>query len=182
MILVLVALSAELDGITLPKDYAVVEIGVGKINATGTAIQAIYKYKPKKIINFGTAGSLNPNINPGLYRIKKVIQRDMDCRPLGTALGETPYDAIADIDLLCDGLTLGTGDSFVTSPPEVFTDLVDMEGYAIAKVAALWDIPCEIYKFVSDHADSSAADSWQENISRGGRLFAEFLFNRTIIN
>jgi adenosylhomocysteine nucleosidase len=181
MILVLVALKAELDNVILPINCKVIEIGVGKINATGAAVQAIIKHDPEKIINFGTAGSLKKEIGPGIYRISKVYQRDMDCRPFGIPIGETPYDVVADIDLNCKGLTLGTGDSFVVTPPELTTDLVDMEGYAIAKVALMWSIPCEIYKFVSDHADNDAIDTWQENVSKGGKLFAEYLFGNRML-
>ena len=30
-----------------------------------------------------------------------------------------------------DGVSLSTGDNFVTAPPEIASDIVDMEGYAI---------------------------------------------------
>ena len=180
MILVLVAIDHELKGVTLPDEYKVVEIGVGKVNATGSTVQAILRYKPIKIINFGTAGSLNKELKNGLYRVSKVRQRDMDCRPFGIELGVTPYDAVADIDMACDGVTLGTGDSFVTSTPELVTDLVDMEGYAVAKAADRWNIPCEIYKFVSDFADDNAMDDWDDNISNGAELFARMLDKRKL--
>ena len=180
MILVLVAINQELKGVTLPDEYKVVEIGVGKVNATGSTVQAILRYKPIKIINFGTAGSLNKELKNGLYRVSKVRQRDMDCRPFGIELGVTPYDAVADIDMACDGVTLGTGDSFVTSTPELLTDLVDMEGYAVAKAADRWNIPCEIYKFVSDFADDNAMDDWDDNISNGAELFARMLDKRKL--
>ena len=180
MILVLVAIDQELNGVKLPDEYKVVEIGVGKVNATGSTVQAILRYKPIKIINFGTAGSLNKELKNGLYRVSKVRQRDMDCRPFGIELGVTPYDAVADIDMKCDGVTLGTGDSFVTSTPELLTDLVDMEGYAVAKAADRWNIPCEIYKFVSDFADDNAMDDWDDNISNGAELFARMLDKRKL--
>lgn len=180
MILVLVAIDNELNGIKLSSEYRVVEIGVGKVNATGSTVQAILRYEPTRIINFGTAGSLNRALGRGLYRVSRVYQRDMDCRSFGIDLGATPYDVVADIDLHCTGVTLGTGDSFVTTTPELLTDLVDMEGYAVAKAADRWNIPCEIYKFVSDFADENATADWNNNISNGAELFARMLDNRKL--
>ena len=180
MILVLVAIDTELKGVTLPQGYKLVEIGVGKVNASGSTVQAIIRYEPERIINFGTAGSLNKELENGLYRISRVRQRDMDCRPFGIELGVTPYDVVADIDMKCDGVTLGTGDSFVTSTPELLTDLVDMEGYAVAKAADRWNIPCEIYKFVSDFADENAMNDWDDNVSNGAELFARMLRNKRL--
>ena len=180
MILVLVAIDTELKGVTLPAGYKMIEIGVGKVNATGSTVQAIIRYEPTRIINFGTAGSLNKELKNGLYRVSRVHQRDMDCRPFGIELGVTPYDAVAAIDMKCEGVTLGTGDSFVTSTPELLTDLVDMEGYAVAKAADRWNIPCEIYKFVSDFADDNAMDDWDNNISNGAELFSRMLDNRKL--
>ena len=175
MILVLVAIDRELEGVTLPFGYKVIEIGVGKINATGSTVQAILRHNPKKIINYGTAGSLNKKLTRGLYRVSKVYQRDMDCRPFGIELGVTPYDHVAEIDMGIEGVTLGTGDSFVTSKPELVTDLVDMEGYAVAKAAGRWNIPCEIYKFVSDFANADAIKEWGTNVSNGATLFSDLL-------
>ena len=59
----------------------------------------------------------------------------MDVRGLGFALGQTPFEDNAPIDFGRRGLTCGTGDQFVTAPPELSTDLVDMEAYALAKSA-----------------------------------------------
>lgn len=180
MILVLVAIDTELKGVTLPEGYKLIEIGVGKVNATGSTVQAIIRHEPERIINFGTAGSLNKELKNGLYRVSQVYQRDMDCRPFGIELGVTPYDRVAAIDMKCKGVTLGTGDSFVTTTPELLTDLVDMEGYAVAKAADRWNIPCEIYKFVSDFADENAMNDWDDNISNGAELFARMLDKRKL--
>jgi nucleoside phosphorylase len=55
-----------------------------------------------------------------------------------------------------------------------------MEGYAVAKAADRWNIPCEIYKFVSDFADDNAMDDWDDNISNGAELFARMLDKRKL--
>lgn len=52
-------------------------------------------------------------------------------------LGTTPYDPISGVlEFTGTGVTCGSGDDFVDSPPELPCDIVDMEFYAIAKVAA----------------------------------------------
>ena len=45
-------------------------------------LNAIEKYSPKQIINFGTAGSLDRKIK-GLVEVSSFLQRDMDASPLG---------------------------------------------------------------------------------------------------
>ena len=39
--------------------------GAGKINATYNLTKLIMKHKPSEVINFGTAGAITKNLNPG---------------------------------------------------------------------------------------------------------------------
>ena len=55
---VVVALADELEGIE--GNYNTLITGVGKVNAAYQATRAAYKFKPDNIINYGSAGSLNP--------------------------------------------------------------------------------------------------------------------------
>ena len=57
------ALNEEVVGL----DYFHV-LGVGKINATLKSIELINKFNPNEVINFGTAGALNKNLN-GMYQV-----------------------------------------------------------------------------------------------------------------
>lgn len=103
----------------------------------------------------------------------KTAQRDMDVRPLAT-LGETPLEtrmSAQTIQLPNGDYSLSTGDNFVTTPPEISSDAVDMEAYAIAKVCALEDVPFSCFKFITDLADENAAEHWQENVSLGADAF-----------
>ena len=75
---------------SLKTEYEIQHTGVGKVNAALSTLRTIKEDKPDLIINFGTAGSLNSNIS-GLIDCKYFIQRDMDSRPLGTELGQTPF-------------------------------------------------------------------------------------------
>ena len=53
------------------------------------------------------------------------------------------------------------------------TDIVDMEAYALAKVARLYQIHFQCWKYISDNANDDAADHWAENVAKGARAFVE---------
>ena len=154
------------------KEFNIEYCGVGKINATYNALEIISKYEPKLIINFGTAGSLRKNL-VGLHEVSHFFQRDMDATALGFKIGVTPFEERSVIDFGRTGLSCSSGDNFVSSPPELKTDLVDMEAYAIAKVCVLENVQFMCFKYVSDNADENAGDKWKENINKGCLAFVE---------
>ena len=171
--LILVALADELPRSLLP-DWRIVYTGVGKVNAAFTIEREIASQRPEMIINFGTAGSLSTD-HQGIVEVAQFYQRDMDVRGLGFALGQTPFEDNAPIDFGRRGLTCGTGDQFVTAPPELSTDLVDMEAYALAKSARDHHIDFYCFKYISDQADDAATTSWQDNVQKGAALFVKML-------
>lgn len=177
MIYILVALESEfeLPDIDFSK-YAVCYTGVGKVNAAFAATKCGMQGNCERIINYGTAGALNKDLIGQLHEIGTVYQRDIDARPL-TPLGTTPYDKVgeAELKLANNSITLSTGDNFVTSIPEIVTDLVDMEAYAIAKVCHKFTIPFTCVKYASDFADENAAKHWKDNVAKGKELFIRWL-------
>jgi adenosylhomocysteine nucleosidase len=170
-ILILVAIEDELKRTDLP-NLQIEYIGVGKVNAAFNTLKAIQKYSPDIVINFGTAGSLDPNIK-GLVEVSKFLQRDMDASPLGFEIGQTPFENDIEITFGRQGVTCGSGDKFVTSTPRLQTDIVDMEAFAIAKVCKLESIDFRCFKFISDNADNEAKNDWVENVSLGSKVFIE---------
>ena len=168
-ILILVAIEDELKRTDLP-NLQIEYIGVGKVNAAFNTLKAIQKYSPDIVINFGTAGSLDPNIK-GLVEVSKFLQRDMDASPLGFEIGQTPFENDIEITFGRQGVTCGSGDKFVTSTPRLQTDIVDMEAFAIAKVCKLESIDFRCFKFISDNADNEAKNDWVENVSLGSKVF-----------
>tara|TARA_Y100001970_G_scaffold121071_1_gene150179 strand:- start:66867 stop:67418 length:552 start_codon:yes stop_codon:yes gene_type:complete len=171
--LIIVALEEE-----FPRDlmtgWRVVYSGVGKVNALIGLSKAILENRPKTIINFGTAGSSDPNLK-GIKEVTTFKQRDMDVRSLGFNIGETPFDDINDINLDRPGLSCGTGDSFISSKQNIDTDLFDMEAYAIAKFCLHNDLDFYCYKFVSDNANDEAAEDWKKNVSKGAKEFKKII-------
>ena len=139
-------------------------------------MNAYNSFKPKVIINYGTAGSLNEHLG-GLVPINSFKQRDMDVRPLGFQMGETPYDEINTITLDYEGYSCGTGDNFVTGKQKLETDIVDMESYPIAKFCLLNNLSFFCYKYISDNANKDAANDWELNIQKGADLFVKYIDN-----
>ena len=145
--------------------------GVGKINASYNLMKLINEFKPKEVINYGTAGSLKSQLN-GLVECTKFYQRDMDVRSLmDLELGQTPFDEISHIVIDEEGASCGSGDSFVNKKIELDVDVVDMEAYALAKICKLEKIKFRCFKFISDNADENARNDWIENCSLGAKLF-----------
>ena len=171
--LILVALEEECPR-ELLSEWRVEYSGVGKVNAIISLSKAVSQERPKTVINFGTAGSSDANLQ-GLKEVTTFKQRDMDVRPLGFKIGETPYDKISDINLDRPGLSCGTGDNFVSSSQNIDTDLFDMESYAIAKFCLFNDLDFYCYKFVSDNANEEAAEDWKKNISKGAKEFKKLI-------
>ena len=174
-VLLIIALKEELPRNLLP-EFNIEYCGVGKINATYKALEIISKYEPKLIINFGTAGSLRKNLF-GLHEVSHFFQRDMDATALGFKIGVTPFEERSVIDFGRTGLSCSSGDNFVSSPPELKTDLVDMEAYAIAKVCVLKKVQSMCFKYVSDNADESASKNWKANASLGATAFKDMIKN-----
>ena len=176
--IILIAIKDELPSILLP-GWNIQCTGVGKINATYKTMQAIKDFKPKYIINFGSAGSLKPNIS-GLQEVTKFYQRDMNAVPLGFEIGETPFDDINIISNGRNGISCSTGDNFVNQDPDIDSDLVDMEAYAIAKVCIKENIEFICFKFVSDNANKNANIEWKANLSFGAKLFQSKLLDELV--
>ena len=167
MIKIVVALRQEINRLS---GYDVYYSGCGKVNATIATMEAI-SAGAKTIINYGTAGAVG-NLS-GINEPTGFVDRDMDVRPLGFELGQTPFEE--GIRIGHKGIIVGSGDSFATSTPEIKCDLVDMEAYAIARVCKKYDIEFKCLKYVTDNADESSGSSWEEKVGNGAILFQEWL-------
>ena len=89
MILVVIALEEELPG-PVPSGYKKLVTGVGKVNATiALTSELCYNDRYSKIINYGSAGG-SKELKGQLVGVSAVIERDMDCTPLGLPLYVSP--------------------------------------------------------------------------------------------
>jgi adenosylhomocysteine nucleosidase len=146
-------------------ELPVLVTGVGKVNAAIAVSTILGEYSPSRVVNLGTAGALRDGLI-GTYVVGRVMQHDFDDPGVysisGLHFGEP-------IDTADDGLTLATGDLFVSDPAvraalASEADLVDMEGYAVARAAMIAQVPVTIVKQVSDSADASAGVTWRQRV------------------
>jgi len=184
--IILSAIESEIH--SLNTEYEIILTGVGKVNAALSAMKTIREKRPDLIINFGTAGSLKKEIS-GLVDCKYFVQRDIDTRPLGTDLGQTPYEndppkviEMPDhlINTINMNLICATGDSFVESEISLKADVVDMEAYAIAKVCYLESVPFACFKYISDFADDVAALDFGKNVGEASKIFSKYLKKNSV--
>lgn len=174
-IALMMALPSESQGLFEQENIAVHYSGIGKVNAAFKAYEVIMQTGCKTILNLGTAGSSIFNAHE-LVEVTRFVQRDMDVSALGFDIGTTPMDEHFPnhIDLspyfsqLRKG-TCGTGDNFATDIPKVSCNLVDMEGYAIAKVCKKLGVNLLSVKYISDGADQSAHLDWHDNLMLGAQ-------------
>ena len=176
---ILVALKDELPDHDLDSsEYQVWYTGVGKINAAMWATMACIQHDCETVINYGTAGSLNNELIDKLVQVGQVKQRDMDARPVSD-LGITPFEELGTPGTIVIGTsphTLSTGDNFVKEKPELESDIVDMEAYAIAKTCLKEEVSFRSWKYISDAADENSANDWEENVHKGNKLFQIVLY------
>lgn len=181
--LVVMALEIESQGLFAERGVPVLYTGLGKVNAAYRLARALTEHRAKhgslpQVVNFGTAGS--PTLTAGsVVACRRFVQRDMDVTGLGFALGTTPFEEVPpalEFAALFPGLpegVCGTGDRFETGKPLVDCDVIDMEGYALAKVCHLEGAAFGAVKFVTDGADGDAGVDWQANLPRAARAFVE---------
>lgn len=169
------ALPDESQGLFEQQGIEVHYSGIGKVNAAFKAFDVIQKTGCQTILNLGTAGSSRFDTHE-LVAVNCFVQRDMDVSALGFPVGTTPLDLehAAEIDLKTDFTQLrqgicGTGDNFETGVTKVHCDMVDMEGYALAKVCRKLNVELLSVKFISDGADDSAHLDWQGSLMLGAQ-------------
>lgn len=167
--LVVVALESELPG-HLPDNYIKLVTGVGKINASIALTRALLSGSYDCVYNFGSAGGL-PEFQGQLLPINKILQRDMNCSPLGVPRFITPGED--NLHITTDNLRLfgkehicSSGDSFIIPTEE--HPIVDMESYALAKVCKQFSVSFFCYKYISD---SGCSEDWTKNHNKGAELF-----------
>jgi adenosylhomocysteine nucleosidase len=182
-LLLVMALEIESQGLFAQRGVPVLYTGLGKVNAAYRLTRALRELgragaEPPMVVNFGTAGSRRFTAG-SLVACRKFVQRDIDLAGLGFEVGHTPFEDVPpllEFPLLFPELpeaTCGTADRFETGEPAVSCDVVDMEGYALAKVCRFEGVTFGAVKYVTDGADGSSAGDWERNLPHAARAFAE---------
>ncbi|AZA12624.1 nucleosidase [Corynebacterium choanae] len=160
-------------------DLPRIVVGVGGMNAAIHLTAALTAAKAKGIqpsclINVGTAGALKASVS-GVFEIGHVYKHDFNDDVLEAIDGKP---ALNDLLLETSGVlptaTLATGDSFVADSATRErlagkADLVEMEGYVIARIGFEFGIPVVLIKQTSDMADESAIGQWADAVDGSSR-------------
>ncbi len=182
--LIVMALEIEGQGVFERRGIPVLYCGIGKVNAAYALTRRLADYRhagaaAPHVVNFGTAGSRRHPTGT-LLECRAFVQRDMDVSGLGVPLGTTPFDAgvPARLDFPpvfphLNTAVCGTGDSFATAECNVECDVLDMEGYALAKVCWLEQTRFTAVKCVTDGADHAAGADWQSNLHHAAERFLQ---------
>ena len=160
------------------KECVLVECGVGKVNAARTTQILIDKYLVDYVINVGSAGGVNKDLNIlDIVIGDKLVQYDFDISGAGNyekgeicgtgkffnsddRLVELSKDIIENMEGREFNIvvgSIGSADLFCTDPnlgakirEEFGVECVEMEGAAIAQVCMLDSIPFLVIRGVSD--------------------------------
>lgn len=173
--LLVVALEEEATHLHV-SELPVLVTGVGKVNAAIAVSSILAETSPTRVVNLGTAGALHDGLT-GTHVIGSVWQHDLDDAAIfamvGLHFGEP-------VHLAADGPRLVTGDQFIADEAmrarlAASADLVDMEGYAVARASLNAGVPVTLVKQVSDQADSAAGRSWRETVDDCAELLGAWV-------
>ena len=180
------------------KEFLLVRGGVGKVNAARVCQIITDKFDLDFIINVGSAGSLNENLNIGdIILGEKLVQYDFDVTAFGREKGfipETGKFFESDKSLLekCKNIkidnqkivtgVIGSGDVFLTDTDlkekikqDFNCDCVEMEGAAIAQVCTLNKIPFLVIRSISDIPNGKNEIDFNEYLKLASKNCAQFI-------
>lgn len=190
-------------GLLFNKDVVVVKCGIGKVNAALCTQLLILTFKVDKIINTGIAGATGKGLTIYDFVVSsQAVYHDFDTSFFGYKLGQVPgmeetFKADEDLQKLAlqafekselaknhkiqNGL-IASGDQFISGGERKsfiinnFHPLcVEMEGCAIAHTCFANNIPFVIIRCMSDCADDSAVETYEE--SKASKASSEFLLD-----
>ena len=186
------------------KICVLVKSGVGKVNAARTTQIMIDKFDIDYIINIGSAGSINDDVEYGDIVIGKyVLQHDFDITAFGHEKGyisnigvklesntklikrcEYVIKNMKENNYKCVIGTIATGDIFCTSRKmkdkirtKFDADCVEMEGAAIAQTAYLSDTPFIIIRSISDSPNEENQIDFNKYLKMAADRCAIFIEN-----
>ena len=188
-------------GIIHSKNVVLVKCGVGKVNAARTTQILIDNFDLEYVINVGTAGGLNENIEIGDVVIaEKLVQHDFDITAGGhekgyitntgrffysdEALVAKSKNVISNMNEEFKAIVglIATGDIFVQDIKvkdeikEIFdADCVEMEGAAIAQVCYLDKIPFIVIRSISDKPNGNNSIDFEKFLELACERYSKFI-------
>ena len=184
------------------KNIVLVESGVGKVNAARTTQVLIDNYEIDAVINVGSAGSANQELQIGDIVIgKTLVQHDFDITAFGHPKGyisnvgekiKSDENLIKSMEQTIENLqnkefkikigTIASGDIFCTEPKmkekirdKFNADAIEMEGAAIAQVCKLDNMPILVIRSISDSPNGNNNITFDQYIETASKRCAEIL-------
>ena len=163
----------------VPAGHDVLVTGIGKTAAATALARRLASNDDLAGVEVGHIGTaaLHDHVD-GLFEVGTVLNHDINADAI-RALG---YDPRERLTVGPSATVLATGDVFVTDPVvrarlAERAELVDMEGYAVAYVAAEFGVPVRLVKHVSDNADEGAFE-WAALVDRSARALGDWVATR----
>ncbi len=183
-----IANSEYTEGTYEGKDVVLLKSGIGKVNAAMSTTILLHEFKPDVVINTGSAGGYDENLEVGAIVISdEVRHHDVDATIFGYEIGQVPQMPPAfksDANLMqaaelavqkigehqaATGL-ITTGDAFMNDPVRVevvrkqFPTMkaVEMEAAAVAQVCYQFGTPFVVIRALSDIAGKESNISFDE--------------------
>lgn len=184
------------------KNIVLVKSGVGKVNAARTTQVLIDNYKIDAVINVGSAGSANQELQIGDIVIgKTLVQHDFDITAFGHPKGyisnvgeriKSDENLIKSMEQTIENLqnkefkikigTIASGDIFCTEPKmkekirdKFNADAIEMEGAAIAQVCKLDNMPILVIRSISDSPNGNNNITFEQYLETASKRCAEIL-------
>jgi len=183
-------------------DVVLVEAGIGKVNAARTTQLLIDNFNIDAIINVGSAGSSNDELDIGDIVIgSKIVQHDFDITAFGHPKGyisnvgqymqsdseliekmEDTISKLQDKEFKIKIGTIASGDIFCTElkmkekiRSKFNSDAIEMEGAAIAQVCKLDNIPFLVIRSISDKPNGKNHITFDEFLEKASKRCAIIL-------
>ena len=188
-------------------NVVLVQSGIGKVASTVATTLMIQHFKPAAIINTGSAGGFDPELNVGDIVISNEVRHhDVDVTAFGYEIGQVPqmpaaYKAhlglVSAAEQSINSLgfcqtkkgLITTGDSFICDPKRIalmrqqFPTMlaVEMEGAAIAQTCHMLNTPVVVIRSLSDIAGKESPQSFEaylEVASKNSSAMVQQLLSR----
>lgn len=183
-------------------EVVLVEAGIGKANASRTTQILIDNFEIDAIINVGTAGSANDELEIGDIVIgEKVVQHDFDITAFGHPKGfisnvgqyiesdstliekmKQTISKMNDNEFKIKIGTIASGDIFCTElkmkekiRTKFNADAIEMEGAAIAQVCKLDNVPFIIIRSISDKPDGNNNITFDQFLEKASKRCAKII-------
>lgn len=187
------------------KDIILLRSGIGKVNAAISTTILLHHFKPNSVINTGSAGGFDPDLEVGdLVISNAVTHHDVDLTPFGYAAGQVaglPEVFTPDAHLIAQaekalanlgginyklGL-IASGDRFMHQPADVsatrekFPAMIacEMEAAGVAQVCHQFQVPFVIIRALSDIAGKENVLAFDEFLEvaaeQSTKVILEFL-------